>query len=157
MLTVTKTRFPEIEGVVVDRPGSSFMAHIVAWLGAGEEVPVPEAADGDQISTLIRLLVAEDVEDRTIQDVFRRVKSENQGVLPAEWVAGRIEAAEGRAQARLQDAAETPQEAISDDGTPDDTYESTLRRQTRPVLTRRAATRDRTSSRERLTRGASDG
>jgi hypothetical protein len=108
VLTVTKTRFPEIEGIMVDRPGAAFMEPIMAWLGAGEERPVPEAASGEAIAELVSLLAAEGIEERTMNDVFQRTKGENAGVLPAAWVAEKIEAAKQRAAEKTPGAQEPP-------------------------------------------------
>lgn len=108
VLTVTKTRFSDIRGIVVSEPGEAFIRPIMEWLAAGEERVVPPAAPAEEVARLIGLLTEEGFDTRQIQDVFRRIRSEHGGVLPAEWVEEKIAAAEER-----KEAAPAPQEAVS--------------------------------------------
>lgn len=42
ILTVSKTRCPEIDGVIIPKPGAGFMAPLITWLNEGSDLP-PEA------------------------------------------------------------------------------------------------------------------
>jgi DNA polymerase III delta prime subunit len=51
-LTITKSRFPELDGQVYTKPGKALGEYIASWLSTGAEIAVPEPATKDDFSML---------------------------------------------------------------------------------------------------------
>jgi len=118
-IAITKTRMPDLEGIVVERPGPEFVAPILSWLDGGEPPELEKPATTKAIADLVRMLEAEGRSKKQINDVFSSIRSRHHGVLPAEWIAGRIEAARERAALAVKetggpDPQPEPSEPVSE-------------------------------------------
>lgn len=74
---------------------------LTSWLSEGDPPEPPNAASDDDVLELVGLLTDEGKADQ-IDSVFEKIKIQNRGVLPVEWVAEKIEAAKVRAEARKE-------------------------------------------------------
>lgn len=94
----TFTLVPDLDDLTAPNPVAEILT---GWLSEGEPPKPPDAASDDDVLELVGLLTDEGKADQ-IDSVFEKIKIQNRGVLPVEWVAEKIEAAKVRAEARKE-------------------------------------------------------
>lgn len=104
VLTVTKSRCPQLDGAIVVKPGASFAQPLLAWLGDGDGDALPSFPranlfiSNDELAEIVRLLAAIGVDiDKEKKDLFRRYSVEEFGHLTPQQGAEYLGRLRGRA------------------------------------------------------------
>jgi len=131
LFTVTKTRCPAVDGMVVPKPGGDFMRSVIDWLNVGTEAAeshyvapiMVKMAEDSQIQKVLELGVAMGKKlDQINAHIFQKFNIQNVGDLTADAAAAIIKEwgtfIENRKLAQQRQAAAAPTASASSQATP---------------------------------------